>query len=55
MEYSHWKADARLTRELIEASGEMVDWLCGLGVGSCRVIHHMVNQSPERGYYQRSR
>ena len=47
MEYSHWKADARLTRELIEASGETVDWLCGLGVGFCRLIHHMVNQSPE--------
>lgn len=47
MEYSHWKADARLTRELIHASAETVDWLCGLGVGFCRVIHHMVNQSPE--------
>lgn len=47
MEYSHWKSDARLTRALIEASAETVDWLCGLGVGFCRVIHHMVNQSPE--------
>ncbi len=47
MEFSHWRADARLTRELIEASGETVDWLSGLGVGFCRVIHHMVNQSPE--------
>lgn len=47
MEYSHWKADARLTRVLIDASGETVDWLCDMGVGFCRVIHHMVNQSPE--------
>ena len=47
MEYSHWRADARLTRELIDASAETVDWLSGLGVGFCRVIHHMVNQSPE--------
>lgn len=47
MEYSHWKADALLTRALIEASGETVDWLTGLGVPFCRVIHHMVNQSPE--------
>ncbi len=47
MEYSHWRADARLTRELIEASGETVDWLTALGVPFCRVIHHMVNQSPE--------
>ncbi len=47
MEYSHWKADALLTRALIEASGETVDWLTALGVPFCRVIHHMVNQSPE--------
>ena len=47
MEYSHWRSDARLTRELIRRSGETVDWLCGLGVPFCRVIHHMVNQSPE--------
>ena len=47
MEYSHWRSDARLTRALIDASAETVDWLSGLGVGFCRVIHHMVNQSPE--------
>lgn len=47
MEYSHWRSDARLTRALIDASGETLDWLMGLGVPFCRVIHHMVNQSPE--------
>lgn len=47
MDYSHWRADARLTRALIDASGETVDWLSGLGVGFCRILHHMVNQSPE--------
>lgn len=47
MEFSHWRSDARLTRTLIDASGETVDWLMALGVPFCRVIHHMVNQSPE--------
>ena len=47
MDYSHWRADARLVRTLIDASGGTVDWLMGLGVPFCRVIHHMVNQSPE--------
>ncbi len=47
MEYSHWRADARLTRALIDASGETVDWLMELGVPFSRVLHHMPNQSPE--------
>ena len=47
MEYSHWRADARLTRALIDASGETVDWLTELGVPFSRVLHHMPNQSPE--------
>ena len=47
MDYSHWRADARLVRTLINASGETLDWLMGLGVPFCRVIHHMINQSPE--------
>jgi len=47
MEFAHWRSDARLTRALIDASGETVDWLCSLGVPFCRVIHHMPNQSPE--------
>lgn len=47
MEYSHWRADARLVRALIGRSGETVDWLCELGVPFSRVLHHMPNQSPE--------
>lgn len=47
MEYSHWRSDARLTRALIDASGETVDWLTDLGVPFSRVLHHMPNQSPE--------
>lgn len=47
MEYSHWRSDARLTRALIDASGETVDWLCDIGVPFSRVLHHMPNQSPE--------
>lgn len=47
MEYAHWRSDARLTRTLIDASGETVDWLCDIGVPFSRVLHHMPNQSPE--------
>lgn len=47
MEYSHWRADARLTRALIDGSGETVDWLTELGVPFTRVLHHMPNQTPE--------
>lgn len=47
MEYAHWRSDARLTRTLINASGETVDWLCDMGVPFSRVLHHMPNQSPE--------
>lgn len=47
MEYSHWRADARLVRALIGRSGETVDWLCDLGVPFSRVLHHMPNQTPE--------
>ena len=47
MEYSHWRSDARLTRTLIDASGETIDWLCDIGAPFSRVLHHMSNQSPE--------
>lgn len=47
MEYAHWRSDARLTRTLIDASGETVDWLCDIGIPFSRVLHHMPNQSPE--------
>lgn len=47
MEFSHWRADPRLTRRLIAASGETVDWLTGLGVPFSRLLHHMPNQCPE--------
>ena len=46
MEYSHWRSDARLTRALIDRTGETVDWLTALGVPFSRVLHHMPNQSP---------
>ena len=47
MEYSHWRADARLVRTLIGRSGETVDWLTDLGVPFSRLLHHMPNQTPE--------
>lgn len=47
MEFSHWRADARLVRRLIGRSGETVDWLTDLGVPFSRVLHHMPNQTPE--------
>ena len=47
MEFSHWRADARLLRALIGASGETVDWLMDMGVPFSRLLHHMPNQSPE--------
>lgn len=47
MGFSHWRANARLVRALIDASGETVDWLAGLGVPFSRVLHHMPNQTPE--------
>lgn len=47
MEYSHWRANARLVRALIGRSGETVDWLTDMGVPFTRVLHHMPNQTPE--------
>jgi len=47
MEFSHWRADARLMRALIGASGETVDWLTDMGVPFTRLLHHMPNQTPE--------
>lgn len=32
MEHSHWKNNARLTRALLEHSGENMDWLCDHGL-----------------------
>lgn len=47
MEYSHWRASARLVRRLIGRSGETVDWLLDEGVPFSRLLHHVPNQSPE--------
>ena len=47
MEFSHWRADARLVRRLIDRTGETVDWLTDLGVPFTRLLHHMPNQTPE--------
>ncbi len=47
MDYSHWRANARLTRALIDRSGETVDWLTDRGVPFSRLLHHMPNQTPE--------
>ena len=46
MEYSHWRADARLVRALIGGSAETVDWLTDMGVPFTRILHHMPNQAP---------
>ena len=47
MEFSHWRANARLMRALIGRSGETVDWLADMGVPFSRLLHHMPNQTPE--------
>ena len=46
MEYSHWRADARLVRAIIGGSAETVDWLTDMGVPFTRILHHMPNQAP---------
>lgn len=46
MDYSHWRADARLVRALIGGSAETVDWLMDMGVPFTRILHHMPNQAP---------
>ena len=32
MEYTHWKADARIVKVFIDKSGETIDWLEKMGV-----------------------
>jgi fumarate reductase flavoprotein subunit len=41
MEYNHWRADARLARELINRSAGNIDWLQALGVQFLEVTINM--------------
>lgn len=43
MEHSHWKNHARLTRNLLEKSGENMDWLCDHGLNIAGVTPESVS------------
>lgn len=47
MDYSHWRIDAKLTRTIIDRTGDTIEWLEGQGVEFARVMHHLPNQTPE--------
>ena len=40
MNFTHWRADARLVSEFIRKSGETIDWLENMGVEFADVIHY---------------
>ncbi|MBN1627754.1 MAG: FAD-binding protein [Deltaproteobacteria bacterium] len=46
MAYSHWNADPRLNRVLIDRSGETIKWLSDMGVNFTNVIAHYPGQNP---------
>jgi len=46
MEYSHWNADPRLNRILLDRSGETIQWLADMGVKFASVIAHYPGQNP---------
>jgi len=46
MEYSHWNADPRLNRVLLDRSGETIEWLRDMGVNFTNVIAHYPGQNP---------
>lgn len=46
MEYSHWNADPRLNRILLDRSGETIQWLSDMGVNFTSVIAHYPGQNP---------
>jgi fumarate reductase flavoprotein subunit len=41
MEYSHWRADARLVRAIVDRSAETIAWLQGYGVEFAEVMNNM--------------
>jgi fumarate reductase flavoprotein subunit len=56
MEYSHWRANPRLVRAIVDESSETIDWLQSQGVEFCNVTtnipddphtYHVVNGSGE--------
>lgn len=46
MAYSHWNANPRLNRELLDRSGETIQWLVDMGVNFTNVIAHYPGQNP---------
>jgi fumarate reductase flavoprotein subunit len=46
MGYSHWNADPRLNRVLLDRSGETIGWLRDMGVNFTNVIAHYPGQNP---------
>jgi fumarate reductase flavoprotein subunit len=46
MAYSHWNANPRLNRVLLDRSGETIHWLSGMGVNFASVIFHYPGQNP---------
>jgi fumarate reductase flavoprotein subunit len=46
MEYTHWKANARLVRAIVDESAATIDWLMGQGVEFTDVITNMPYTQP---------
>jgi fumarate reductase flavoprotein subunit len=46
MAYSHWNADPRLNRVLLDRSGETIQWLSDMGVNFTNVMAHYPGQNP---------
>jgi fumarate reductase flavoprotein subunit len=46
MEYTHWKANARLVRAVLDQSASTIEWLTGLGVEFSDVITNMPYTQP---------
>ncbi|MFC2045051.1 FAD-dependent oxidoreductase [Chloroflexota bacterium] len=44
MDYTHWKADAKLIRSMVDISGDNVRWLEEMGVKFERLVPHYMNQ-----------
>jgi len=46
MDYSHWKANARIVRTLVDISGDNIRWLEEKGLVFDRLVPHFPNQVP---------
>ena len=46
MEYTHWKANGRLVRAIVDESSKTIDWLVGQGVEIADVITNMPYTQP---------